>query len=287
MTATLGTATAASLDEVVEAVASWQQDGAPVQLHPGDLGWNWSFGATHLAESVRVWRDEQILAVGLVDDVGLIRMGVAPSVDRDASFAARLLADLSDPDRGVLPERDARVEARAGTAFRGLLAESGWVADESWTPLRRDLADEVEDCGLRIEVVDEHNVAQRVAVQRAAFASSTFSLERWHAMAASSPYRQARCLLGYDANDAAVAVATVWSAGQGRPGLLEPMGVHRDHRGRGHGTAISLAAAAALRELGASSATVCTPSDNVGGVATYAAAGYTSLGDVSDFRRTG
>lgn len=286
MSITLSTATIASLDEVAEAVASWQQDGGSVQLHPGDLGWNWSFGATHLAESVRVWRDEQILAVGLVDDAGLIRLGLAPSVDRDTAFAARLLADLMDPARGVLPEGSACVEARSGTAFRGLLAESGWLADESWTPLRRDLTDELEDCGLRIEVIDEHNAADRVAVQRAAFANSTFSLERWHAMAAASPYRRARCLVGYDANEDAVAVATVWSAGQGRPGLLEPMGVHRDHRGHGHGTAISLAAAAALRELGASSATVCTPSDNLGGVATYAAAGFTALGDVTDFRRT-
>ena len=112
------------------------------------------------------------------------------------------------------------------------------------------------------------------------------ALARWHAMSAASPYRRARCLVGYDANDAAVAVATVWSAGQGRPGLLEPLGVHRDHRGHGHGTAISLAAAAALREMGASSATVCTPSSNVGGVATYTAAGFTALRDVTDFRRT-
>ena len=66
-----------------------------------------------------------------------------------------------------------------------------------------------------VEAVDEHNVADRVAVQRAAFANSTFTLERWHAMSAASPYRRARCLVGYDANDTAVAVATVWSAGPG------------------------------------------------------------------------
>jgi len=236
MSITLRTATVASLDEVAEAVGSWQQDGGPVQLHPGDLGWNWSFGATHLAEAVRIWRDGQILAVGLVDEAGLIRMGIAPSVDRDTAFATRLLADLSEPARGVLPEGGACVEARSGTAFRELLSDSGWLADEPWTPLCRDLTDAVEDCGLRVEVVDEHNVADRVAVQRAAFANSTFTLERWHAMSAASPYRRARCLVGYDAYDAAVAVATVWSAGQGRPGLLEPMGVHQDHRGHGHGT---------------------------------------------------
>jgi ribosomal protein S18 acetylase RimI-like enzyme len=116
--------------------------------------------------------------------------------------------------------------------------------------------------------------------------NSSFTLERWRSMADGWPYRRARCLVGYDANDVAVAAVTVWSAGRGRPGLLEPLGVHRDHRGRGYGTGISLAAAAELREMGASSATVCTPSDNVAGVATYARAGFTVLPDVTDFRRS-
>ena len=75
----------------------------------------------------------------------------------------------------------------------------------------------------------------------------------------------------------------------GRPGparLLEPMGVHRDHRGHGYGTAITVAAAALLRELGSSSAIVCTASSNVGAVATYGSAGFRQLPDVKDLRRT-
>ena len=288
MSITLQLATPASLDEVTEAVAAWQQDGGQVQLHPGDLGWHWRLGAEELAGAVRVWRRHgQILAVGVVDDSGLIRMAIAPSADRDESFAVQLLADLSDPGRrGVLPADTGVVEARFGAALRSLLRERGWVADEPWTPLCRDLTEHVEDCRLRVEVVDAHNVQARVAVQRAAFPNSTFTLERWHAMAAAPPYRRARCLVGYDAHGDAVAAVTVWSAGQGRPGLLEPLGVHRDHRGHGYGTAISVAAAAALREMGASSATVCTPSSNVGAVATYASAGFQRLPDVTDFRRT-
>jgi ribosomal protein S18 acetylase RimI-like enzyme len=287
MSITLQRATPASLNEVTEAVAAWQRDGGPVQLHPGDLGWHWRFGAGELARAVRVWRrDGQILAVGVVDDSGLIRMAIAPSAERDDAFAAWLLADLSDPGRhGVLPEDTRVVEARFGAAFRDLLRESGWVADEPWTPLSRDLTEHVEDFGLRVEIVDAHNVQARVAVQRAAFLNSTFTLKRWHAMAAAPPYRRARCLVGYDAHGDAVAAVTVWSAGQGRPGLLEPLGVHRDHRGHGYGTAISVAAAAALREMGASSATVCTPSSNVGAVATYVSAGFQKLPDATDFRR--
>ncbi len=122
-------------------------------------------------------------------------------------------------------------------------------------------------------------------VQRAAFPGSTFTVESWHAMAAPSPYSRARCLVGYDSNDAAVAAVTVWGAGPGRPGELEPVGVHQEHRGHGHGTAISLAAAASLRERGASSATVCTTSSNVAAVATYASAGFRRLPAVTDFRR--
>ena len=83
-----------------------------------------------------------------------------------------------------------------------------------------------------------------------------------------------------------MATATVWSAGPGRPGLLEPMGVHRDHRGRGHSRAITVAAARALQELGSSSATVCTPTANTAGVATYLAAGFVALPDRRDLRRS-
>jgi ribosomal protein S18 acetylase RimI-like enzyme len=291
MSITMQLATPDSLGEIVEAVAVWQHTGGPVQLHPGDFGWHWRMGGRELAEAVRVWtRNGQILAVGMVDD-GLIRMGIAPSVDEDAAFAARMLADLSDPGRGVLPEGAGAVEARFGAALRDLLRRSGWVADEPWTPLSRELIEPVEECGLRVEVIEAHDVRDRIvrdriAVQRAAFANSTFTLERWRAMAAAPPYRRARCLVGYDGGGDAVAAVTVWSAGDGRPGLLEPLGVHRDHRGHGYGRAITVAAAAALQEMGSSSATVCTPSSNVGGVATYVSAGFQKIPDVTDFRRT-
>jgi ribosomal protein S18 acetylase RimI-like enzyme len=111
---------------------------------------------------------------------------------------------------------------------------------------------------------------------------STFTDERWHAMAAGSPYADARCLVAYDDHGNAVAAVTVWSAGPGKPGLIEPMGVHREHRGHGYGKAITVAAAAALQELGSSSAIVCTPSVNAGAVATYKSAGFQQLPEIRD-----
>lgn len=273
------------LDEIVNAMREWQTDGLPVQLHPGDLGWNWQHGPEALAAVLRTWRHNRaVLAVGLLDSPQLIRMAIAPGYEDDATLAHQLLGDLH-PDRGVLPRGEVRVEARFGETLRSLLREVGWVPDEPWTPLQRDLTAPVEDCGLRVEVVGPELADVRVAVQRAAFANSTFSRERWNAMAAGVPYESAQCLLAYDNDDTAVAVATVWSAGPGKPGLLEPVGVHHEHRGRGYGTAISIGAAAALRTLGSSYATVCTPSANVGAVATYVAAGFQQLPEVPDLRR--
>jgi ribosomal protein S18 acetylase RimI-like enzyme len=187
----------------------------------------------------------------------------------------------------VLPEGKAAVEAPKDALLHDLLAEAGWPLAEPWTPLRRDLTVPVAEPGPRIEVAGPALAHARSAVQRASFDTSSFTAERWHAMAAGLPYADARCLLAYDDDGNAVATVTVWSAGPGRPGLLEPMGVHRDHRGRGHGRAITVAAAATLRKLGSSSAIVCTPSANVGAVATYRSAGFRRLPEVRDRYRDG
>jgi GNAT superfamily N-acetyltransferase len=157
--------------------------------------------------------------------------------------------DVTDPERGVLPTGRVNLEAPVDALVHELLIHCGWNTDDPWTPLHRDLADPVPDPGVRVEVIGPEQVHVRTAVQRASFDRSTFTDQRWHAMAA---------------------------------GLLEPMGVHRDHRGHGYGRAITVSAAAALQELGSSSAIVCTPSSNAGGVATYLSAGFRALPEVRD-----
>ena len=204
----------------------------------------------------------------------------------DEELARQMVSDASEPAGHVLPRGEASVEARFGGPFRALLVDEGWIAGELWTPLQRDLAKPVKDCGMRVEVIGPERAGVRVAVQRASFDGSTFTDARWLAMASGSPYADARCLVAYDENETAVAAATVWSSGPGRPGLLEPVGVHRGHRGRGYGTAITIAAAFALREMGSSSASVCTRSSNVAAVATYRSAGFDQLSEVPDLSRS-
>lgn len=263
------------LTGAVDALRVWQDDRTPLQLHPGDLGWAWALGAERLAADVRTWSaDGRIIAVGYLDGPDVLRLTTAPDLRQDETLARQLLADLDDPERGVLPSGKVGLEIPDGALLREVLLEAGWSLDEPWTPLRRDLAEPVRDSGLRIEVAGPQTAGVRTAVHRSAFGSPKFTEEVWHVLAAGPVYADARCLIGYDDQDNAVAAATVWSAGPGRPGLLEPVGVHADHRGRGYGTAISVTAAAALREMGASSALVSTPSSNTAAVAAYRAAGY-------------
>ncbi|WGW13953.1 GNAT family N-acetyltransferase [Saxibacter everestensis] len=283
MTIVLRKPEVAGLSEIVKVLRGWQDDEAPIQLHPGDLGWFWQFGAEATAAAVRTWsRDGRILAVGLLDGATLLRLTTAPDAHRDEELARQLVDDTTRPKRDVLPEGKVSVEAPTGALVQDLLTEAGWTADEPWALLRRDLTQPVEDPGVRIEMIGPEQVHVRTAVQRASFDGSTFPDEQWHAMAAGLPYADARCLVAYSDHGDAVAAVTVWSAGQGRPGLLEPVGVHREHRGHGYGTAITVAAAAALQELGSSSAIVCTPSANVAAVATYRSAGFQQLPERRD-----
>ena len=285
MTIRVGVPEVDGLAAVLDALAEWQEGGTP-QLHPGDVGWFTRFGPAATAAAVRTWSvGRRMGAVALLDGPALARLAFAPDLLDDEALAARVARDLAEPALGVLPPGEVFVDAPAGALVHERLTEAGWGLDQAWSPLRRDLRGPVEEPGLRVEAVGPERVADRVAVQRASFGSSTFTLDTWHAMAAGPADARARCLVAYDVRDVAVAAITVWSAGAGRPGLIEPMGVHRGHRGRGHGTAITRAGLGALRELGSSSAVVATPSSNAAAVATYVAAGMERLPETRDRRR--
>lgn len=287
MSIDLSIPTVSELDDVVRALRDWQHDTAPIQLHPGDLGWFWRFGADATAAAIRIWRRTgRILAIGFLDGPGVLRTTVAPEMWRDEVLARQVVADVSDPARGVLPAGSASIETPDGTAVRELLAAAGWAAGEPWTPLRHDLS-AVEQTDLRIEVIGAGRESDFTAVHRSAWGNPRFTDQLWRTMAAGLPYADARCLLGFDGQGRAVAGATVWSAGRGRPGLLEPVGVHAEHRGHGYGTAISVAAAAEMKKMGSSSALVCTLSALSAAVATYKAAGFQKLPDRLDRTRLG
>ena len=154
MTIVLGTPTVDGVREAMAALREWQYDESPMQLHSGDIGWNYRFGAAETAAVVRTWsRDGRILAVGMLDSPTLVRMTVAPDAFQDEDLARRLVEDFSLPERGVLPEGTVSIEAPLGLLLHDLLSKEGWGVDEPWTPLFRDLTEPVEDPGVRIKSI--------------------------------------------------------------------------------------------------------------------------------------
>ena len=278
----------AELESVLAALRSWQSDAHPVPLHPGDLGWHHLRGAEATAAALRLWsRGERPVAVGMLDGPQLVRLALAPDLVGDEGLAAAVGEDIADPERGVLPAGRAAVEARSAPALCRELLARGWAEGDPWVPLRRGLAEPVEETSLSITQVADADLAEYAAVHRAAFGSSGVAEERLRTMLAGPAHRDAVSLLGRDGSGIAVAVLTAWSAGPGRPGLIEPLGVSPEHRGHGHGRSMCLAAAAWLRRAGASSAGVCTPRSLSAAVATYRSAGYRALPDVPDLERPG
>lgn len=293
VTTTLRTPLPADLPHLGAVLGGWQQDDGPVHLHPGDLGWFSMRGPAATAAAVRVWsRDGAVGAIGLLDGADLLRLAVDPDARDDEDLARRIADDVTDPAAGVLGDGAAVVEARGADTLSRHLHDRGWQADEPWTPLHLDLAAPVADAGLRVVTVGPDLVDEWWEVHRSAFRGTTVDDDerpglraRWDAVTTGPFGASLRCLVARDARDRAVAVAGVWSAGPGRPGLVEPMGVHRDHRHHGYGTAVTRAAARTLRDLGASGAVVCAETTNAGAVATYVAAGFTARPAVSDLRR--
>lgn len=287
---TILTPTTTDLPDIIDTVTSWQREGLPIQVHPGDLGWYQRFGAEALASARRVWTvGDEPAAVGFLDESELIRMAISPDHADDRALAEAILADLNEDLTELLPAGTGIVEARFGSALQHTLTEAEWGSDEPWTTLHRDLSEPIPPVTLWIETVDpdraDNRIADRIAVESSAFPGSSLTADRWQSMADGHAYKQAKCLVGFTADGAPAGAATVWSAGAGRPGIIEPLGVHSDHRGHGFGVEMTLAAATALRGTGASSITVATPSSNTAAVATYRAAGMSILGEVRDFCR--
>ncbi|UVI37487.1 GNAT family N-acetyltransferase [Brevibacterium spongiae] len=280
------TPSTADLPDIIATTASWQREGLPVQVHPGDLGWYQRFGADALAGALRVWTiGDEIAAIGFLDETELIRMAIAPDHADDKTIADAIVSDLVGDLSDLLPAGTGIAEARFGPALQTALAEAGWTSDEPWTLLHRSLDDPIPPVSLTIDVVEPGNIDDRITVEASAFPGASLTHDRWQDMAAGCAYRQARCLVGYTSDGEAAGATTVWSAGPGRPGIIEPLGVHSDHRGLGFGVDMARAAAAALRDMGASSITVATPSSNTAAVAAYRSAGMSILGEVMDFRR--
>ncbi|MCI4010173.1 GNAT family N-acetyltransferase [Brevibacterium sp. ZH18] len=283
----------AELPAIGAVLDRWQSDAGPLHLHTGDLGWYSLKGAEATAQALRIWRcGDTIRAIGLLDGEDLLRLSVDPDFSHDDSLSQQIESDIDSSNGLVFGTGPAIVEARGATRLCDRLKARGWSADEPWTPLKRDLSLPVEEPGIRVEAAEPDAAETWTAIHWSAFRGVPYTADdrqrfvsRWNEMMSGPFSSRAQSLLGYDSTGVPVAVTTVWSAGPNRPGLIEPLAVHRDHQGHGYGKAMAIAAARSLQQLGSSLASVCAESSNKGAVAAYSSAGYAPRTQVRDLRR--
>jgi ribosomal protein S18 acetylase RimI-like enzyme len=260
----------AGVAELLREMAAWTPAGAPADtVHIGDLGWHLRFEDEIVAGTIVRWdRGGDLVAVAIREETSAW-LALAPSVGTDPVFAAEFAPAVT----ALLGAGEARLTVAPDWPVAKLLGEAGWETELRWPVFVRDLA-AAPAWPSGAELVTPQTAAERVAVQRSAFDGSTFSVPRWEQMMSAPAGEFAVDLLVRDADGYAAAAATAWFAGTGRCGLLEPVGTHADHRGRGHGRTVVLAACGALAQRGASAAAVVTPETNGAGVRLYLSAGF-------------
>ena len=244
--------TPAETGPALRALCEWTPVDAPGGgVHPGDIGWYLRFDDA----VVLLWTDDAVpVAAGYLDG-RVLRVTAAPGAD--------LVALAADAGQLLEPGND----SCDGLPVPGweLDLDEPWLV-MSWAP---------QPVSSRAIPVGERDAADRVLVQRSAFARSTFTVERWRTMKRSPAGELAVEALVRTPAGQPAAAATGWFAGAGRCGMLEPVATHPDHRGHGHGRDAVLGACAALAHRGASAVSVVTPSKNEAAVALYRSAGFT------------
>lgn len=254
----------------ISALAAWEPEGGcGTGIHAGDLGW-----ASRLDDvEPRIWANESgdVLAVGLSESADEIFLSIAPTHRHDLALAQTMRSDLAE-----IPAVDAPVDS----TLRALLVADGRRAsDTPWTVLYRATTPEdfelTDDAALPLN--GPMDFADRVAVQRAGFAGSTFTVERWQRLAAGPAYDgRFELLLRTPAGEPAAA-ATGWISRPGSCGLLEPVATAPEHRGHGYGRRVVLAVCRALARAGATGVRVMTPASNEPAVRLYQSSGFRTI----------
>jgi ribosomal protein S18 acetylase RimI-like enzyme len=260
---------------VIEALQAWASSNSyAADLHAGDVGWILRLDDEDLDGSlvtVHAGTDTpaDLVAVAIVDGP-VLRPAIRPD-HLDERDVARALVDVASQTGAP-----AYVDAPAASALRTQLSAAGWTLDpDPWAalykPLGRADASFVDRLTASLESADD--IADRVAVQRAAFDRSTFTVARWEQMAAGPAYERRLDLLRRTPDGTPAAAATGWLARPGASAILEPAGTRPDLAGQGHGKAVCLAVMAELARLGAGGVTVHTPQSNEGAVGLYESCG--------------
>ena len=274
------TVTIGDLERILGTLHRWQgPDWYGGGLQAGDVAWKHRFGPAAVAEALTEFVNTSgaTLVVMLHDSPGNWWFAMDPSRLQDRHLAVAI-ADWAD----TLPaDEQCSIDGPASPAiWREVLARRGFASSDDvfvhfWQPLSADRVREVPGVHSTRTAQD---IEDRVLVQRGAFENSTFTVERWHAMEAGPTFRPELDLVACTDTGEPASALTAWFAGEGRCGMIEPMGTHHAYRRQGHGVRVLDAACVALSRLGASGVTVMTYANSPAAVGVYRAAGFRSMG---------
>lgn len=259
------------LQEVV--LASWRREKPLVETHVGDLAW-WS---REPDARRNVWH-----AAGEPVAWGWL----SPPGELDFHVRADRRGDGLEEEVLVWFEREAATETLGTWALDAdgpklaTLDAAGYFAQPGagFLHLVRTLEAPVEPTlpnGYRLGHVTDDDVARRVAVQRASFAS-TMTEEKYVRLRRTWPYREELDVVVEAPNGSLAAFCLAWLDEENRVGELEPVGTHPEHRRRGLAQAACLEALRRLRELTADTCVVYAVerADYAGPLALYTGLGF-------------
>ncbi len=131
----------------------------------------------------------------------------------------------------------------------------------------------------------EEDLERRVEVHRRAFEPSQMSIDKYRRLQSMPHYRLEHDLVVEAVGGEFAALTMAWWDPVGRVGELEPVGTHPDHRRKGLGQAVNLAALNLFAKLGAEWALVFSGTANAASEALYRSVGFERLATHRRYQR--
>lgn len=153
------------------------------------------------------------------------------------------------------------------THITDVLADHGYAPEEGEFTVyqERDLEDLPTSplpAGYRLRVLEDDDAAAWIPLMRASFPNSRVDTTSYGVFRSAWPFRRELHWVAEAPGGTFAATALMWLDEDNATAQLEPVGTHRDHRRKGLGSAVCLAAMRAAKDLGARTALVFPPGDD-------------------------
>jgi ribosomal protein S18 acetylase RimI-like enzyme len=257
---------------------SWRREKPYVTQHAGDLDW-WMYQHEHTRseahERIRLWFEgDELVGWAWLELPAALDFHLHPD-HRSGVLLAGMLDWLKERAHAAVETGTAVSELcvyalEHDTATVTLLEQRGFRATEqcdvhTLRGLGGELPDPALPEGFSVRPVrGEEDLANRVAVHRAAFAPSKVTEESYRNVMRSATYRPDLDMVVVAPDGTFASYCLCWFDAENGVGEFEPVGTHPDFQRRGLARAVCAAALHRLRELGADTAIVYYSWDGAG-----------------------